>query len=106
VSEVIVHKEAVMTEGSETSLLHDRVAERAGGKISCPICGNRDWVEWDDSVVTLMVSSQRYWQQSQDESADEPEVRDDDSGSVPAIGAFCERCGFIRLHAVNDEDLT
>jgi hypothetical protein len=96
----------MMAEGSETSQLHDRVAERAGGKISCPICGNRDWVEWDDSVVTLTVSSQVFWQQAQDESADESEVRDDDHGSVPAIGAFCGRCGFIRLHAVNDNDLT
>jgi hypothetical protein len=95
-----------MAEDSETSKLHDRVAERAGGKISCPICGNRDWVEWDDSVVTLMVSSQVHWQQSQNETTDEPEVRDPDYGSVPAIGAFCGRCGFIRLHAVADEDLT
>ena len=94
-----------MAESSETSKLHNRVAERAGGKISCPICGNRDWVEWDDSVVTLTVSSQLYWQQSQDER-DEPEARDDDFGSVPAIGAFCSQCGFIRLHAVNDDDLT
>ncbi len=91
---------------STTAQLHDRVAERAGGKINCPICGNRDWVEWDDSVVTLIVSSQAHWQHSQDDNADEREPRDDDYGSVPAIGAFCERCGFIRLHAVNDDDLT
>ena len=95
-----------MAEDSETAKLHSRVAERAGGKVSCPICGNRDWVEWDDSVVTLTVSSQLFWQQAQNNRADDPEVRDDDYGSVPAIGAFCERCGFIRLHAVNDEDLT
>jgi hypothetical protein len=47
-----------MAEDSETSRLHNKVAERAGDKISCPICGNRDWVEWEDSVVTLTVSSQ------------------------------------------------
>jgi hypothetical protein len=94
-----------MATNSEISKLHDGVAERAGGKITCPICGNRDWVEWDDSVVTLTVSSQLFWQQAQDNSTDDPEVRDDDYGSVPAIGAFCERCGFIRLHAVNDDDL-
>jgi hypothetical protein len=28
-----------MAEDSETSKLHDKVAERAGGKINCPICG-------------------------------------------------------------------
>jgi len=95
-----------MAEDSETSRLHDRVAERAGGKIVCPICESRDWVEWDDSVVTLTVSSQLFWQQSQQESTDESTLGDDDYGSVPAIGAFCERCGFIRLHAVNDDDLT
>jgi hypothetical protein len=94
-----------MAEGSETSQLHDRVAERAGGKISCPICAGRDWVEWDDGVVTLMVSSQAFWQHAQ-EGADASDARDGDYESVPAIGAFCERCGFIRLHAVNDDDLS
>jgi hypothetical protein len=70
------------------------------------MCGDRDCVEWDDSVVTLIVMSQVHWQRSQHESAGESEVGDDDYGTVPAIGAFCARCGFIRLHAVNDDDLT
>jgi uncharacterized Zn finger protein (UPF0148 family) len=96
----------MMAEDSKTSQLHDRVAERAGGKINCPICGNRGWVEWDDSVVTLTVSSQVHWRQTEEDNPDQSEARDDDYGSVPAIGAFCERCGFIRLHAVNDDDLT
>jgi hypothetical protein len=99
-------REAMMEEDSKTSQLHDRVAERAGGKINCPICGDRYWVERDDSVVTVTVSSQVHWQQSQHESAGESGVGDDDYGTVPAIGAFCARCGFIRLHAVNDDDLT
>jgi hypothetical protein len=63
-------------------------------------------VEWDDSVVALMVSSQLFWRRSQDDSGAEPGVGGDDYGSVPAIGAFCGRCGFIRLHAVNDDGLT
>jgi hypothetical protein len=106
VDHALTTKEAVMAKNSETSQLHDSVAERAGGKISCPICGDRNWVEWEDSVVTLVVSSQAHWQQSQKANADESEARDDDYGSVPAIGAFCARCGFIRLHAVNDDDLS
>jgi hypothetical protein len=56
--------------------------------------------------VTLTVSSQVHWRQTEEDNPDQSEARDDDYGSVPAIGAFCERCGFIRLHAVNDDDLT
>ena len=87
-----------MAKNSETSQLHDSVAERAGGKISCPICGDRNGVgvgrqrrDW------LVVSSQAHRQQSQKANADESEARDDDY----EIGA-CDRrlLRSLRVHPV------
>ena len=60
------------------------------------------------SIAQSMGYSRKWvykWIERHD-SSDDAEVGEDDFGSVPAIGAFCERCGFIRLHAVNDDDLT
>lgn len=84
--------------------LQNKVAEHVGGPIRCPICGKEAWASLGDTVLNVLASSHDAFLRANDEKDDSP-VEEGDHWSVFAIGAFCENCGFLRLHAVSKEGL-
>jgi hypothetical protein len=84
--------------------LQAKVTERAGGTIRCPICGEEAWTPLEDTVLMVLASSHDAFRRANDGKEDSP-PENDDHWSVFAVGAFCENCGFFRMHAVSSDAL-
>jgi predicted nucleic-acid-binding Zn-ribbon protein len=80
--------------------LHSKIEQSTGKEwISCPICGNQDWLVWPETPMTyLPLASARALDLSIEGSGPEEE---DYPGSSHFVQATCERCGFLRLHDIH-----
>jgi len=81
--------------------LHRKIEQVAGKEwISCPICGNQDWlVDVDAPMTFLMLGSAPDLEASL--SGEDPPAETESLGSHHFVHATCERCGFVRLHDVH-----
>ena len=68
--------------------VHEKIASDIGGPIRCPFCGSERWTLYDD-VAVITTRKPGLFRQRGD--------------SIGAVGGFCDRCGFIRLHAISSE---
>lgn len=84
--------------------LQAKIAESVGGAIKCPICGQEVWTSYKDTVLTTLASSHDAFRRA-NEDDDDSLPREGDHWSVFAVGASCENCGFLRMHAVGGDAL-
>ena len=68
--------------------VHEKIASDIGEPIRCPFCGNERWTLYDDVAV---VTTRK------------PGLFRHRGDSIVAVGGFCDRCRFIRLHAISSE---
>jgi hypothetical protein len=66
--------------------VHEKIANEIGGPIRCPFCGSESWTLYDDVAVVTTRKPGLFRQRGD---------------SIGAVGGFCDRCGFIRLHAIS-----
>ncbi len=70
------------------SLIHEKIAIDIEGPIRCPLCGEESWTLYDDVAVVVTQKPGRFRQYE---------------NSIGAVGASCDRCHFIRLHAISSK---
>jgi hypothetical protein len=68
--------------------IHERIAKDIAGPIKCPLCGNESWTLYEDVAVVVTRKPGRFRARG---------------NSIGAVGGFCDRCGFIRLHAISSK---
>jgi hypothetical protein len=68
--------------------------ERAGARLECPSCGNRDWFRNPDPVV--LKETRRV----EVDDVGVP-VGGELFGGIAAYALICSRCGFMRLHSTH-----
>ena len=71
---------------SVADTIQERLAHEVEGPIGCPLCGNESWTSYRD-VAIVETQKPGQWRCP--------------GSSIGAVGAFCNRCGFIRLHAIS-----
>jgi hypothetical protein len=68
--------------------IHEKIANAIEGPIRCPLCGGENWTLYENvaEVVTREPGRFRAY-----------------SDSIGAVGGFCDRCHFIRWHAISSQ---
>jgi hypothetical protein len=86
----------------EREQLHNLIERKAGGPIACPVCSTTEWIVYEENPVVIVMLADRGILPYRLRGEDRPE---DDvvpyPGSIAALHASCQNCGFMRLHNVD-----
>ena len=86
----------------EREQLLNLIERKAGGPIACPVCGTTEWVVYEEDPVVILMPADRAILPSRLRGEDRPEDQAVPSpGSIAALHASCQNCGFMRLHNVD-----
>jgi hypothetical protein len=86
----------------EREQLLNLIERKAGGPIACPVCGTTEWIVYEEDPVVILMLADRailpYRLRAEDRPEDQAVPY---PGSLAALHASCQNCGFMRLHNVD-----